>query len=485
MNGDISRDSFDPYLHYTRVVMQQGRVQLDADWNEQAAITEHRLRSLLADLIGPFGGPRDHCGFAVSTDPAALTNMTGKYGLPLAPDRVTEITGLLAGGDFLIGPGRYYVDGLLVENDEPVTYSEQAGYPFDDGTTLPKLRGASSFLVYLDVWERQVTWLENPDLAEVALGGADTAGRAQLVWQVKVLRGSAAMTCSSTSALSRARPPLLRARAKLPEQQQDACVIDPAARYRGAENQLYRVEIHRGGTARPAGATAGGATFKWSRENGSVAFPVTELAGDTGADETTAVLATLGRDRRLGLAQEDWVEIVDDGYALRAAAEPLHQVEQIDRDKLQVVLSGVGPAGTGQDQARHPLLRRWDHDASDPAVSDEGALLVAEPGPAGGGWIDLEDGVQIQFPVSAVPGQPNEYRTGDYWLIPARTATGDVIWPRHLVGDQPEPDARPPRGVEHHYAPLVVASVDANGHWTLASPDCRKTFVPLPDIKSP
>lgn len=485
MNGDISRDSFDPYLHYTRVVMQQGRVQLDADWNEQVSITERRLRTLLADLIGPFGGPTSHCGFAVSSDPAVLKGMTGKYGLPLSQDRVKEISRRLAGGDFLVGPGRYYVDGLLCENDEPVTYGEQVGYPSDAETTLEKLRGASGFLIYLDVWERQVTGAENPDLIEVALGGADTAARAQLVWQVKVLKGSAAMTCSSTSLLRRARPPFLRAQAKKPETQPDACVIDPAARYRGAENQLYRVEIHRGGTARPSGATADGATFKWSRENGSVAFPVTHLAGDSGADETTATLATLGRDRRLGLTQENWVEIADDRYVLRATAEPLHLVKRIDRDQLQVVLSGVGSSGTGNDQARHPLLRRWDHDASDPAISDEGALLVSESGSPDDGWIELEDGVQIQFPAPAVGGQPTVYRTGDYWLIPARTATGDVIWPRRLVGGQLAPEPRPPGGVEHHYAPLAVASLDGNGRWTFTSPDCRRQFDPLPDLKTP
>ena len=298
MTGDITRDSFDPYLHYTRVVMQQGRVQLDADWNEQIAITERYLRTLTADLIGPFGGPKDDCGFAVGTDRAVLTGMTGKYGLTLDQARVDEIGNRLDKGDFLIGPGRYYVDGHLVENDVPVTYGEQAGYPFDDETTLEKVRGATTFLIYLDVWERSVTGVENPDLVEVALGGADTAIRAQLVWQVKILRGTTAMSCASTATLKRARPPFLRARASQPAQQPDACVIDPAARYRGAENQLYRVEIHRGGRARPAGATAGGATFKWSRGNGSVVFPVLDLAEDTGTNETTAELATLGRDRR-------------------------------------------------------------------------------------------------------------------------------------------------------------------------------------------
>jgi len=485
MTSDITRDSFDPYLHYTRVVMQQGRVQLDADWNEQVEITERYLRTLAADLIGPFGGPKDDCGFAVGTDRAVLTGMTGKYGLPLEQARVDEIGKRLDNGDFLIGPGRYYVYGWLVENDGPVTYSEQVGYPFDDETTLEKVRGANAFLIYLDVWERSVTGVENPDLVEVALGGADTATRAQLVWQVKILRGTTTMSCSSTATLKRTRPPFLRARASQPAQQPDVCVIDPAAPYRGAENQLYRVEIHRGGPARPAGATAGGATFKWSRENGSVVFPVLDLAENTGTNETTAELATLGRDRRLGLVTEDWVEIVDDGYALRAAAEPLHLVERIDRDGLTAVLAGLGPAGTGQDQALHPLLRRWDHDASDPATSDQGALLVTESADAAGGWIELEDGVQIQFPVSAVTGEPNEYRTGDYWLIPARTATGDVIWPRRQVGDQVEWEARPPNGVEHHYAPLAVASVDDNGRWTFTSPDCRKQFDSLPGVKTP
>jgi hypothetical protein len=91
--------------------------------------------------------------------------------------------------------------------------------------------------------------------------------------------------------------------------------------------------------------------------------------------------------------------------------------------------------------------------------------------------------VQVQFPVSAVAGEPNEYRTGDYWLIPARTATGDVIWPRRQVGDQVEWEARPPDGVEHHYAPLAVASVDGNGSWTFVSPDCRKRFDPLPAVR--
>jgi hypothetical protein len=53
MKGDFSRDSFDPIRHFSRVLMQQGRVQLDADWNEQQSIVLHFLRTLARDLIGP------------------------------------------------------------------------------------------------------------------------------------------------------------------------------------------------------------------------------------------------------------------------------------------------------------------------------------------------------------------------------------------------------------------------------------------------
>ena len=42
MKGDFTRDLFDPTKHYSGVLMQQGRVQLDADWNEQDSIQRNR-----------------------------------------------------------------------------------------------------------------------------------------------------------------------------------------------------------------------------------------------------------------------------------------------------------------------------------------------------------------------------------------------------------------------------------------------------------
>ena len=65
MNGDFSRFTFAPQRRYDRVLMQQGRLQTDADWNEQAAIEAHRHQIALQDIIGRSGVPRDRAGFGI------------------------------------------------------------------------------------------------------------------------------------------------------------------------------------------------------------------------------------------------------------------------------------------------------------------------------------------------------------------------------------------------------------------------------------
>jgi hypothetical protein len=269
MKGDFTRDTFDPRNHYTRVFMQQGRVQVDADWNEQASIAQHYLRAFVTDVVGRHGGP-------------AGEDRAGGFQIAVSNS-----------GDLVVGSGRYYVDGLLCENDEEIGYAEQLGYPFDGEPTLEELRKADRFLLYLDVWERHVSYLEVPGLREVALGGPDTALRSQLVWQVRALLSAdgSAPNCAATEVLPPHGSGLLRAKAREPEPVPEACVIDPEARYRGAENQLYRIEIHQGGTAYREGES-GGATFKWSRENGSLAFPILRRA-----DNADTVVLTLVSDR--------------------------------------------------------------------------------------------------------------------------------------------------------------------------------------------
>lgn len=50
--------------------------------------------------------------------------------------------------------------------------------------------------------------------------------------------------------------------------------------------------------------------------------------------------------------------------------------------------------------------------------------------------------------------------TGDYWLIAARTDTGELEWP---VLKKNVPLSLSPQGVHHHYAPLALVTFNADG----------------------
>jgi Family of unknown function (DUF6519) len=464
MKGDFTRDTYNPLKHFSRVLMQQGRVQLDADWNEQGAILLHYLRALAADLIGPFGGT-EHAFeiFNVITQKkpanAGELQLTADETKRLTDAGVLDDKGNVHDGDFLIGTGHYYVDGLLCENEDYVRYLGQGEWP---GTEPLRV---DSFLAYLDVWERHITYLEDesfrdlagesfPGIREVALGGPDTATRAKLVWQVKTWTpppGSSNKTTMKSAVIKDNWPDwvkrfepenrgMLRAKVTKPDGPDagNACLTSPDARYRGADNQLYRVEIHQGGNGK-----AGVATFKWSRENGSVVFPILQLSSDS------IKLAHLGRDSRLGLKVGDWVEITNDEMILQGDVPPLVQVDSIE--PIDMVLRIKVPAGLKtlpfkKKEDKTLLLRRWDHKAD---IKKGGAVALVEDG-GNKNWLMLEDGVQIQFQAGA------DYRAGDYWLIPARTATGDIEWPKDKDGN---PLSQAPHGVPHHYAPLAVVSI--------------------------
>ena len=51
--GDFTRDTYNPSKQFLRVFMQQGRVQLDADWNEQVSILLNYLQTLATDSNPP------------------------------------------------------------------------------------------------------------------------------------------------------------------------------------------------------------------------------------------------------------------------------------------------------------------------------------------------------------------------------------------------------------------------------------------------
>jgi hypothetical protein len=488
MEGDFSRLTFRPEKRYSAVLAQQGRVELDADRNEQAAIQEYLRRRLAADLIGLHAGPVNE----TEDGSARCTAFEIHY-------RRGE-KGALA--DLVIGGGRYYVGGLLADASvpgpaQPVperehehgheheqgreheheheherwTYWRQPDAYRDEDDEADRLPEEFPFLVYLKVQERFISAVEDPDIREVALGPAlpDTSGRVKVTWQVLPMRPSDGFEPPKDPTPHRLRlafdawadrrsQPASRmaARAWRPARaEEEPRVIRPESRYRGLENQLYRIEVHHAGTAGAEPATC--ATFKWSRENGSVIFPIADIG------ETWVSLAGLGRDDKLDLHFGDWVEVVDDACRARAAAHPLLQVVDVDVPGRRVRLSGELRHDVGRSSDRHPYLRRWDQQPGDSDTAPgftHGAQHIAE-----GVWIDIEDGVQVWF----APG--GEYQAGDYWLIPARSLTGDVEWPRDVSG---RPLLEQPAGISYYYAPLAWITGPA------AKPtELREEFTPL------
>lgn len=425
MKGDFSRDTYRPASQYSRVLAQMGRVQIDSDWNEQTSILLGYMRALTRDLFGLAAGPGDDCGFRIVTS-ESLKTLPQDVQKRLADELGTKA---LDPEDLLIMPGRYYVGGLPVEAAQAVRYRDQLGFPFG-GNAAESLR-QRTWLAYLDVWEDFVSAEQDPYIRETALNGVDTCGRAQIRWQVRVAFNPELDTAPLMPPTGSGR---IRVRANPTEEQDELCSIEPDARYRGSENQLYRVEIHAGGQA---AANTAGATFKWSRDNGSTTFRIRSGNGKR------ILLAHLGRDESTTLVEGDWVELVDDALVAATGVGLLAQVTKVDRDDFEVELAvaeGSSPLTTydeAQARTRRAFLRRWDH-RGDPKRG--GAIPVAE-----GAEFELEDGIKVTF------DQGGKYRPGDYWMIPARVLTGEVEWP----GGPDNPEFQLPHGPAHYYAPLA------------------------------
>lgn len=452
MSFDTSRFSFHPWHDYLGVVMQQGRVQLDSDWNEWVAELGRRLQAGTLDTVGRAVVPR-----------------TTPEGFHI----------LASGGAVTIGVGRFYVDGLLAENhgaaplqwdaslteqtgSTAVSVLEQPYLPYNDSNqpapadifNPPAITGGPH-LVYLDVWQRELTHLQAPDLVEKAVG-VDTTGRLQTVWQVKVLQNIGNAGCATpdgevpgwAAVVQPSGARLTNSTGAVPGDP-NPCEVPPSAGYKGLENQLYRVEIHRAGPQASA-------TFKWSRDNATVATLVSEILGGN------LVVDSIGRDDVLGFHGGDWVEVLDDWHELHGIPGRLHRIlpgDGVDAATRSITLEVALPAGlfpvNGQgltDPGRHTRIRRWDqfssvrradgtvfHDLNASGVSD------GIPVPPAGTQLSLENGILVDF--STATG--GSFRAGDHWVFAARTADGSI---------EPLTDA-PPRGIHHHYARLAVVTL--------------------------
>jgi len=436
MAGDYTRFTFKPQRDYSGVFKQQGRVDLDADFNEYIEITDRHWRSETLDIV-------NHCVVPNTTPDAFLVTPT-------------------AMGAFNIGIGRMYVDGIQVENHglSPLVYhpdlGEQVGttqVPYNNQPYLPAplppplaATPGTSDLVYIDVWQREVTVIEDPSLREIALGGPDTTTRIQTAWQVRALQDVGQHGCGDSipawDALTAPSAGRLTTSAVAPPASDDPCIISPAGGYRGLENRLYRVEIHTPG---PIG---GGAKFKWSRNNATIASTISAIPSPT-----QITVQQVGRDQVLRFEIGNFIEITDDFREFQSLTGHMARITNIDEANRIITFTPAIPAAINlnpADPSRHTRVRRWDQTLN----VDANGLLDVQPGVN-----PIEDGIQVQF--NLVPAGGN-FKVGDYWVFAARTADGSV----ELLNQAP------PRGILHHFCRLGFIHWGANIGATTFT-DCR------------
>ncbi|MEJ2004035.1 MAG: DUF6519 domain-containing protein, partial [Cyclobacteriaceae bacterium] len=431
MPSDITRLIFDKKKHYSGVRMQQGRVLLDSDWNAQHDIYHHRLATQTTDVIGKCGVPRNSDGFRIIDN----------------------------GDMFSIAPGRFYIGGMMCELYEQVPYSDQPYYPDPPFLSASEIGSPPSsppnsppdaptlnlddgrYIVYLKAWIRERTSLDDAQIQEVALGGADTTSRLQTVWQAGLLKSESNLTCAATSQLWESfkteSTGKLNARTVESDTSEDPCSLQQSGGYRRLENQLYRIQIHKGGGLNSA-------TYKWSRDNASIETKVTEI------DNLTIHVDNTGKDDVLGFTVGQWVEFVDEKTSLNQTTYELSKISGVNPAKSEIVIESIDPKVSFSEGLK---MRRWD------SVSDDkdGEALHS-------GWESLEDGVEVKF-------NAGTYKSGDYWLVPARTNTAEIEWPGGDVL---------PFGPGFSYCKLAILDVAQNQ--ITAVQDCRPQFPSLTDL---
>jgi len=423
------------------VVSRQGQVLLDTDFDQQAAALLGRIETEAADVF-------DSAGRLVY--PAGTTGF--------------QITG--AAGNLDIGAGRGYLDGWLVENPAAAKLATQP-HPRNPADTV-----TPAAIIGLKALVRFIDPVEDPALADVALGDAKASGRALVDWQVFPLSGqSATIDCSTAAsapdwvALSAPSAGKMSVIKQAAGASTDPCSLTPGGGYTRLENLLYRVEVHSG-AVRSDFPSVDGPRFaiqqlkvKFSRTNASLMARVTLVSGS----EITVEPASL--DSRAWFAPGAYAEIVnvhDDVEPRPALAnQRLFRVATATDDKIVLDTTAANVTATGIATDGKWFLRLWD------AFPNGDGLATVSGGPHSQ-VIDLGDGLSIQFHNTNAT-----FRRGDYWTFAAR-ADGSVAWPETVPGT---PDEMLPHGPETRYTVLATIVPAASP----AFEDCRIPSFSLTD----
>ncbi len=426
MKTQISRNTFKSGQRYSGVYQQQGRMLTDADWNELMDVMKTRVDEAIRDAIGS-GAPRDR--------------------------------GLAVLDSFRLQPGHLYVEGIHAElpGTAALDFADQPD--FSEAQTLPLSGGSApaGYVLYADVWERAVLALEDGELLDPGLHGADTCTRSRTMLQVKWCpagvdpadpavnppHGNAPLTLALWRSTAAADPC-------------DPCATEAALDAR-VGNYLFRAEVHD--WKRNADGS-GKLVLKWSSENGAEQHKTGQLPMDFDQGDWIYEFFNIACEENLGVH----------------LAKPF----SYSRGQLLETYPAVAPMG-------HPWVRRWDGYCILTRSSggvwaltkgfDKGVALSIGLGDEAHGHVAVGAALELNLMSMALALElgSHAFVAGDYWLAAVREAVhqpGDILL-----------DAAAPQGVVHHY--LWLADVDASGHVQAFADDQtrrRFEFPPLSDL---
>jgi Family of unknown function (DUF6519) len=514
MKGDFSRIRFNPAKQYTAVIQQQGRVSLDADSNEQSFIDSYLGRNETVDVIGTYGAPEHDAGFAIT----------------------------ISGNEILIRAGRYYVDGIVCENlNAQLGYSSQPFLlnpsPVDSAllSELIQQGGNSAIQVYLQVFQRLVTALDDPCIREPALGQAsDPTARLQTVWRV---------VASLVPPIPITKPPFRQVFGNLLEAKQNlASTLKlnlASEKFEVAQPQIdtldsiiTKIPIILPGMPHPVLP----APVITPPPAATPPPPPPDCCVTMYATKPTVSTGTMSAATSPGGSGCSCQPIPSAGY--QGLENQLYRVEihhpgdettatfKWSRENASVVTSITNVSGQtifvdslGPDDNLGFQANQWIEISDDTdlfgEVPNQPGLLYqiqnvdptvpsitltapvigidknrnararrwdqtgASVGTTGipltpGTWIALENGIQVNFSTGT-------YQSGDYWTIPARAASGTIDWPPcSSDGDL----FQPPHSIVVYNAPLACIHWNPQTQQTTVE-DCRRFFSPLTELSAP
>lgn len=459
MSSDRTRISYDPQQQYHGVIAQQGRVTLEADWNEAQQIINEEIRQQALDFVGA-------CG---------------------TPDNGYEVQNSGNSSDFTVSAGTMYVGGMRAFLPEKIQYSQQQDWLDHQGdpnwVNIKDIQVDLPEFIYLYLREQEISAVEDSALREVALGGPDTTQRLRLIQHI-VRRKVEAESCNT--ALEQAQQHWESQGLQFDSQTMrlvssatlqvsftdtsantDPCTPEGRTGYLGADNQLIRVQI--------AGFDVSKKQYKliWGFDNASFLYQVDKVK------DQTLKLRSQPVDELHQPCAGQVVEVLrsaaqlNNGQYIASATgfvTKLNQNFAYNPDNKEIILTANLP-DEYLDSTHTPQLfvRIWEEEISFNYPPNSNADVVLKLGNTG-----------LQITLKTPNNQP--FHIGDYWQIAVRPTVSNSVYPQRYL-DAPQP----PDGPRLWVCPLALIKWIKNTNnastftFELVS-DCRNHFDNLVEL---